>query len=215
MRITEGRLIERDCPDCGGLERRAFGECESERGELASYAFGWTSGHQDRVARITIGIGAGNEGGGSFHAEIRVHEDGHAFALVDRPFEDVPEGGPDLTRDQGLEHPDLRFVWWVADEAMAQDRRAWWMLHWLHQTAAFATAPIVEGSEPVRIVARDDDERADWQLLCATVPADDPQLFHLFHALDRDQSLLAVLDLEPGQRAERRKLVGGWRRGAY
>jgi len=38
MRITEGRLTERDCPDCGGLERRAFGECESERGELASYA---------------------------------------------------------------------------------------------------------------------------------------------------------------------------------
>jgi len=34
-------------------------------------------------------------------------------------------------------------------------------------------------------------------------------------ALDRDQSLLDVLDLEPGQRAERRKLRGGWKRGAY
>ena len=37
----------------------------------------------------------------------------------------------------------------------------------------------------------------------------------LHQALDRDQSLLDVLDLEPGQRAERRKLLGGWKRGAY
>jgi len=35
------------------------------------------------------------------------------------------------------------------------------------------------------------------------------------HALDRDESLLAVLDLEPGQTAERRKRLGGWKRGAY
>ena len=43
----------------------------------------------------------------------------------------------------------------------------------------------------------------------------DPQPFHLLHALDRDQSLLAGLDLEPGQTAERRKRLGGWKRGAY
>ena len=215
MRITEGRLIERDCPDCGGVERRAFGESESHRGELASYAFGWTSGHDDLVGHLTVGIGAGNEGGGSFHAEIRVDENGYGFALVDRPFEEVPEGGPDLTREQALAHDTLDYVWWVADEAMTQDRRAWWMLHWLRQTPAFATWPVAKRTEPVQIVARDDDERADWQLLCDTVPADDPQVYHLFHALDHDQSLLAVLDLEPGQRAERRKLRGGWKRSAY
>ena len=89
------------------------------------------------------------------------------------------------------------------------------MLHWLGQTMALATWPVAKRTEPVQIVARDDDERADWQLLCDTVPADDPQVYHLFHALDRDQSLLEVLDLEPGQRAERRKLRGGWKRSAY
>ena len=87
MRITEGRLTERECPDCGGVERRAFGESVSHRGELASYAFGWTSGHEDRLGHLTVGIGAGNEGGGSFHADIHVNEDGHGFTLVDRPFE--------------------------------------------------------------------------------------------------------------------------------
>ncbi len=215
MRITEGRLIERECPHCGGTERRAFGESVSHRGELASYALGWTSGHDDLAGRITIGIGAGNEGGGSFHAEVRMSEDGHAFSLVDEPFEDVPEGGPDLTREEALAHDTLDYVWWVADEAMLQDRRAQWMLHWLHHTMAIATAPVADGREPVRIVARDDDERADWQLLCGTVPSDDPKPYHLFHALDRDQSLLEVLDLQRGQRAERRKLLGGWKRGPY
>lgn len=216
MRITEGRLIERECPDCGGTERRAFGESVSERGELASYAFGWTSDHtQDKFAVMTVGIGAGNEGGGSFHAQIGVHEGRYAMALVDEPFEDVPEGGPDLTREQALEHPDLKYVWWVADEAMAQDRRAWWMLHWLYGTRSFATLPVAESTAPVLIVARDGDEAADWQLLCDTVEADEPQLLHLHHALDHDPSLLAVLDLEPGQRAERGEAGADWTRGAY
>ena len=60
MRIQEGRLEERECPHCGGTERRAFGESESFRGELASYAFGWTSPHEHRVAYLSVGIGAGN-----------------------------------------------------------------------------------------------------------------------------------------------------------
>jgi hypothetical protein len=214
VRITEGRLDERECPDCGGLERRAFGESESERGELASYAFGWTTGHEDRLGRLTIGIGAGNEGGGSFHAVVRSGEEGYAMGLVDEPFEDVPEGGPDLTREQALAHPDLKYVWWVADEAMAQDRRAWWMLHWLYGTAALATPPVVDGTEPVRHVARAEDDGA-WQLLCGTVEADDPQVFHLHHAIDRDQSLLGVLDLKPGESAERKRFGRGWSRGSY
>ena len=215
MRIEEGRLLERRCPDCGGTERRAFGESESHRGELASYAIGWTSGHEEKVGFVTIGIGAGNPGGGTFHAEVRPHEGSYAMALVDEPFEDVPQGGPDLTREEALAHPDLRYVWWVADEVMAQDRRAWWMLHWINGTRAFATQPVVDGSAPVKVVARAPDEDADWQFLCGTVPPEDPQLMHLHHLLERDPSLLAVLDLEPGQSAERRRLRPGWKRSAY
>ena len=209
--IEPGRLIERPCPDCGGIERRAFGEAESHRGELSSYAFGWTSGHEDRVGHMTIGIGAGNEGGGSFNIEIRMHEGSPAMALVDRRFENVPEGGPHLLREEALAHDTLPYIWWVADEVMRQDRRAWWMEAWLRGTRSFATGPVVEETAPVRFVVRDDD--GDWQLLCGTVEPTEAHVFHLHHALDRDQSLLEVLDLEPGERADREGPGAPWRRG--
>jgi hypothetical protein len=70
MEITEGRLEERPCPDYDGVERRAFGEAESSRGELASYAIGWNTGGDHESARMTVGIGAGNPRGGSFHIEL-------------------------------------------------------------------------------------------------------------------------------------------------
>jgi hypothetical protein len=210
MRIQEGRLVEAPRPHCGHIEHRAFGESESPRGELASYAIGWTSGHEDVKGWMTVGIGAGNPGGGSFHIELRVSDGEPGMNLVDQPFEDVPEGGPDLTREVALAHPDLRYVWYVADEVMLQDRRAWWMEHYLRGTRAFATRPVVEGGEDVRHVIRDDD--GEWQLLCGTVPADEPQVFHLHHALDRDQTLLDVLDLEPGERADRESRDRPWLR---
>jgi hypothetical protein len=210
MRIDEGRLVEAPCPHCGHMERRAFGESESRRGELASYALGWTSGHEVVVGHMTIGIGAGNPGGGSFHIEVGVADDGTlAMRLVDQPFEDVPEGGPDLTREAALSHPDLKYVWFVADEVLRQDRRAWWMEHYVRGTRAFATEPVVRG-EAVLGVVRDDD--AEWQLLCGTVEPDEPEIFHLHHALDRDHTLLEVLDLEPGQRADRESRDRPWLR---
>jgi len=210
MRIEPGRLVEAPCPHCGHMEHRAFGESESPRGELASYAFGWTSGHDEVVGRMTVGIGAGNPGGGSFHMEIRSLDGETNFRLVDEPFEDVPEGGPDLGRDAAQAHDTLPFVWWVVDEVMAQDRRAWWLVHYLRGTRSFATSPVADGAEPVRHVALEED---GWQLLCGTVPADDPQILHLHHALDRDRTLLEVLDLEPGERADREALDRPWVRG--
>jgi hypothetical protein len=210
--VEPGRLVESPCPHCGHMDRRAFGETVSPRGELASYAFGWVGGHEERVGRLTVGIGVGNPGGASFHAQVWIDDDGWAFGLVDEPFEDVRQGGPDLTADEARAHDTLRFIWWVAGEALAQDRRAWWMEHWLRGTRSFATAPVVEGSEPVRYVVRDAED-GDWQLLCGTVEADEPKLFHLHHALDRDASLLEVLDLEPGQRADRTQPGEPWERG--
>jgi hypothetical protein len=199
------------CPHCGGIERRAFGESVSSRGELASYAFGWTVGHDDeRHGVITIGIGAGNEGGGSFHAPVVEHEGGYAMGLVDEPFEDVPEGGPDLTREEALAHDTLEYVWWVADEAMAQDRRAKWMLHWMFATPARTARPVYDARERARVVAR--DAGGGWELRCGDAELR-PALLH--QALDRDHTLLEVLDLEPGQKAERRRLPRGWKRGAY
>jgi hypothetical protein len=206
--IEEGRLVERVCPDCGHVERRAFGEFESLRGELASYAIGWTSEHETAVGHMTIGIGAGNPRGGTFHIEIVAADDDYGMRLVDRPFEDVPQGGPDLTRDEGLAHEDIEFVWYVADEVMDRDRRARWMTHWLLGTPALVTEPVLNGTAPVRHVVRDED--GEWQLLCGTVPTDDAHLFHLFHALDRDPELLDVLDLEVSERADRKGPGAKW-----
>jgi hypothetical protein len=210
-RVVEGRLIEETCSHCGGVERRAFGEFESRHGELASYAIGWTSGNEHVAGFITIGIGAGNEGGGTFHAEIRIVDDSWGMGLVDEPFEDVPEGGPDLTRDEALAHDTLPFIWMVADEVMAKDRRAWWLLHYLHSTPAYVTAPVADRIQPVRHVVRDDD--GEWQLHCGTTADDDvPALIHLFHFLDDDPSLLEVLDLEHGERADRDEPGRPWER---
>jgi hypothetical protein len=211
--VEEGRLVERDCPDCGNVERRAFGEFESTRGELASYAFGWTSGHEDLVGYMTVGIGAGNPGGGTFHCEVVDAGGEYGMRLVDRPFEDVPEGGPDFTREEALAHEDLKFIWFVADEVMDQDRRARWMRHYVLATAAYVTEPVVQGTAPVRHVVRDHD--GDWQLLCGTTATDQALLFHLFHALDRDRTLLDVLDLEPGERADREGPGARWIRSTY
>ena len=221
MRVAETRLVEQPCPDgCGATERRAFGEIESRHGELASYAFGWTSGHEDEVARMTIGMGVGNEGGGSFHMEVVLADGSWGMGLVDEPFEQVPEGGPDLTRDEALAHDTLPFIWDVADNVMAQDRRAWWMLHWLEGTGAFVTGPVLRHEQPVLHVVLDEEDdvgegelTVQWSLLCGTVePDEDAHIAHLFHALDHDQALLEILDLEHGQRADRDNRRRRWKR---
>src|SRR5215211_47537 len=99
MRVTveEGRLLEVPTPEATAMDRRAFGEFVGAGGEFASYAFGWATDVDPPVGRITLGIGAGNPGGATFHAAVVPHDEGHAFSLVDEPFERVPEGGPDLT----------------------------------------------------------------------------------------------------------------------
>jgi hypothetical protein len=208
-RVEEGRLVEMPAPGATGMERRAFGEFVSHRGELASYAFGWTTGAESRVGRLTVGIGAGNPGGASFHAEVAWKEGGHAFRLVDEPFEDVPEGGPDLTADEARAHQDLEFVWAVADRVMWRDRRAWWMLHWVRGTMAISTREVFERSEPILLVANDADDEL-WQLIGPSDPGEDATVGHLHHAVDEDRTLVDVLDLEPGEEAVRQGVGAEW-----
>jgi hypothetical protein len=208
MRIEERRLVERPCPECGNLERRAFGESISDRGELASYAFGWTSGHEDPLGHMTIGIGVGNPGGGSFHIDVRSGEGSWEMTLVDRPFDRVPQRGPDLTGEQALAHEDLDYVWFVADNVWTKDRRTAWMQHYLAGTPARATSEVAAGA-PVLRVERDDDGR--FALFHLPVAASDRDEVHLFHSLDRDSTLLDVLDVEPGAGVYRQAAAEFWR----
>jgi hypothetical protein len=213
IEVEEGRLLETATPDATGMERRAFGEFVGPHGELASYAFGWTTGGDGpNEGRLTVGIGAGNLGGGTFHADVLSREDAYGFALVDEPFEHVPEGGPNLTAEQARAHEDLPFIWFIADALMARDRRAWWLQHWLSGTRAIMTAEVFELTEPVLRVVNDDDD-ALWQLIgCSDGAAEDAKLGHLHHAVDEDPTLIDVLDLEPGQEAERDRRGGQWTR---
>jgi hypothetical protein len=203
VKVLEGSLIETPTPDGAGVDRRAFGEFVSPRGELASYAFGWVTGGEENVARLSIGIGVGNPGGGTFHAAIVERQHRYAFALTDEPFERVPQGGPDLTAAQARAHEDVAFIWAVADLVMARDRRAWWMRHWLLGTTCVQTAEVYARSEPVLWVSHDADDGV-WQLIGASAADSSTGKFgHLFHAVDNDPTLLDVLDLEPGTAAER------------
>jgi hypothetical protein len=193
------------------MDRRAFGEFASPRGELASYAFGWTTDADPRVGRLTVGIGAGNPGGGTFHAVVAPDGEGHFYSLVDEPFEDVPEGGPDLSADEARAHEDLPFVWAVVDTVMARDRRAWWMLHWLLETRAVQTPQVFEREEPIVYVVNDDDDDL-WQLIGTSDAGGEAKIGHLYHAVDEDPTLIDVLDLEPGHSATRESVGGAWTR---
>jgi hypothetical protein len=212
IQVVEGRFVEAPTAGATGMDRRAFGEFVGPRGELASYAFGWTTGSQPHVARLSVGIGVGNPGGGTFHAVVFLNEDGHAFSLVDEPFEHVPQGGPDLSANQARAHEDLPFVWWVVDHVMERDRRAWWMRHWLLGTNSIQTLEVFERRDPILLVGHDADDGL-WQLIGPT--AADPatgKIGHLHHAVDEDPTMVDVLDLPPGHSATRTHVGGPWTR---
>jgi hypothetical protein len=211
IRVEEGRLVELPTPNATGMERRAFGEFESARGELASYAFGWSTDPDVNEGRLTVGIGVGNPGGGTFHAAVFAHEGGVSYSLVDEPFEEVPEGGPHLTADEARAHDTLPFIWHVADCVMERDRRAWWLRHWLLGTRAIQTPQVFELEEPILLVVHDDDDEL-WQLIGTTGGGREAKLGHLWHSIDEDPTLVDVLDLEPGEEAVRERRGGRWTR---
>ncbi|WP_069163773.1 hypothetical protein [Nocardia altamirensis] len=210
VRVVAGRLLEVATPDVSGMDRRAFGEFVGPGGELASYAIGWTTGSDPHVGRLSVGIGAGNPGGGTFHAEVFCHEDSHACALVDEPFEQVPEGGPDLTAEQARAHGDLPFIWWVVDLVMERDPRAWWMQHWLLGTRCIQTGEVFKKQEPILFVTHDDDGM--WQLIGPTDAGNEGHIGHLHHAIDEDPTLMDVLDLVPTAQGTRSAVGQPWTR---
>jgi hypothetical protein len=210
IQVLEGALVEVPADAVRGMGRRAFGEFIGPRGELASYALGWTTGSDPHVARLSVGIGAGNPGGGTFHAVIFKNGDGYAFSLADEPFERVPQGGPDLTADKARAHEDLPFIWWVTDQVMQRDRRAWWMRHWLLQTTCIQTLEVFERREPVLLVQHDAGDGI-WQLVGASdAGSSTAKIGHLHHAIDEDPSLIDILDLPPGSSATRTNVGSAW-----
>lgn len=208
IKVEEGRFVSSETEH--GTDRRVFGEFIGPGGELASYAFGWCS--EADSGRLSIGIGAGNEGGGTFHAAVFENDGAIAYALIDEPFEDVPEGGPDLTAAEARAHEDLPFVWAVADTVMDRDGRAAWLRHWLLRTNSIATAPVMAGAEPILYVSHDADDGM-WQVIgTSDGTVDNGRVGHLFHLADADPTIVSVLDLEAGESATRDRIGEPWTR---
>jgi hypothetical protein len=57
-----------------------------------------------------------------------------------------------------------------------------------------------------------DAEDGVWQLIGSSDAGDDGKVGHLSHAIDEDQTLLDVLDLDPDQSATREYHGGLWTR---
>lgn len=57
IQVLEGSFVEVPTAEVNGMNRRAFGEFVGPRGELALYAFGWTTG---RSSTSPDWIGVGN-----------------------------------------------------------------------------------------------------------------------------------------------------------
>jgi len=204
MKVDPGRMTKTPTADASGMERRAHGEFVGPDGALASYALGWTTGGDERVGKLTVGIGVGNPGGATFHADVFDNGGALAYMLIDEPFEEVPQGGPHLTAEQARAHTDVKFIWYVADAVFERDPRARWMRHFVLGTRAIQTIECFELREPVTLVVNDDDDEL-WQLIGPSGATDIEQakIGHLWHAVDEDPSLMDVLDLEPGEEAER------------
>ena len=213
IEVNEGRLDETATPGATGFERRAYGEFVSQRGELASYAFGWRTDTEPPVGRVSVGIGVGNEGGGTFHAVVFFQDEQIGYQLVDEPFAEVPQGGPHLTAAEAKAHEDLPFIWGVVDFVADRDRRFWWLRHWLRGTAAIQTPQVFALEEPILLVQHDADDGL-WQLIGTSDAGEDAKIAHLVHAIDADPTLLEVLDLAPGERAVRTEVGGEWTRSS-
>jgi hypothetical protein len=75
---------------------------------------------------------------------------------------------------------------------------------------AYVCEHVFTGASAVLYVVR--DEEGDWQLLCGESNHDRPRLVGLGHLIERDETLRQVLDLAPGETAERVSAGAAWRR---
>jgi hypothetical protein len=77
------------------------------------------------------------------------------------------------------------------------------------ELAAFVCRHVFEGSRPIRLVAHED---GDWQFLCGEEhePGEGPRVVGLNHLVERDPSLVDVLELQEGWEAERPAVGGPW-----
>lgn len=77
------------------------------------------------------------------------------------------------------------------------------------ERAAFVCRHVFEGSRPIRLVAH---EEGDWQFLCGEEheAGEGPRVVGLNHLVERDPSLVEILELHQGWEAERHDVGTPW-----
>ena len=83
----------------------------------------------------------------------------------------------------------------------------------VYGTKSFVCRHVFEGSRPVLYISRRD---GDWCFLCGDLHPQDPGWFlvvGLGHEIEKDRTLLEILDLAPEEDAERDEVGGPWTRG--
>lgn len=84
-----------------------------------------------------------------------------------------------------------------------------------HRQKSYVCVHVFEDRSPVLYVTRPE---GDWCFLCDLVHADESASFRvvaLHHLIERDESLLEVLDLGVNEEAERSQVGGAWTRSSF
>lgn len=75
---------------------------------------------------------------------------------------------------------------------------------------AYVCSHIFDNTRPILLVYRENDE---WQFLCGGNHSNDeiPRVVGMNHLLERDSTLLAIMNIENGYEAERKDINSEWR----
>lgn len=130
----EDPVKENPCATCGGTNRLMHGYVYEDEYAHGIYFLEWCDGdHPNRIARLTIGLGAFGDGTdasdrNSFCIEWRAE----GMRLAEEPARDRPELlGAFLPRDIALNVPNVDQLWHVADHIVTDDPRVATVDAWL------------------------------------------------------------------------------------
>jgi hypothetical protein len=127
-----------DCECCGGCSHTVWGYVHEEGGPTrALYYVGWTDGHDDKVVRMTVSLGAWGKGATAddrraVAVEMRAPEGEPWMGVVDEALFDDPDRlGLLLPRGVALESPSLSDLWDVLDAVVVADPRVSEAMDWV------------------------------------------------------------------------------------
>jgi hypothetical protein len=127
-----------ECECCGGRSRTVWGYVHEEGGPTrALYYVGWTVGHDDKVVRMTVSLGAWGEGATAddrraVAVDIRAPGGELWMGVVDGALFDDPDLlGLLLPRAEALEDPSLSDLWDVLDAVVGADPRVGEAMDWV------------------------------------------------------------------------------------